>query len=437
MVKPSLTAVIRRLGHRPHFHNPAASMKKNSLHPGHKPDWLDETQASTELSMDIVGLDDDIFAPMNAQRGGGYGPLPLEPITSRPWSPLEETWSGRLSLQCFFYDAGLGTRASSHKPDPPERAAVLPDNERRRFRELLTVALNRVSVLENMVTEQSADLTLCRAQIADLCNKCNQQAAELQAAQIESERLTESVATIQATAIERECEAAAAKHQLEVSDSDRLALQAQLDGALSHSAELSQQLLEANMLLNDKETAVASTQEQFDRLNEAFAEAQSEKRELAALIEELKHRHGNELDDQRVRFEALLGRIKAVVAKRDQEIKRLEKTRSDLAGRYDSAVKSVEVLKNAQDQLQAKIDSRTGLIGLLESQLRAERETAERRIDELKAELQRVRSEHADAERALEEICKDITLLLPEFAARRGWTAKPRLEVATSQMRAA
>jgi chromosome segregation ATPase len=437
MVKPSLTAVIRRLGHRPHFHNPAASMKKNGLLPGHRPDWLDETPASTALTKDIVGLDDDIFAPMNAQRGGGHGPLPLEPITSRPWSPLGETWSGRLSLQCFFHDAGLGTMASSRKPDPPERIGVLPDNERRRFRELLTVALNRVSVLENMVTEQSADLTLCRAQIADLCNKCNQQAAELRAAQNESERLTESVAALQQTAIEQESEAAAAMHKLGLSDNDRLALQAQLDDALNHSAELSQRLLEANMLLNDKETAVASTQEQFDRLNEAFAETQAEKGELAGLIEELKHRHRDELNDQRERFEALLGRMKIVVAKRDQEIKRLEKARANLAGQYNGVVKSVEVLKSAQDQLQAKIDSRTGLIGLLESQLRAERETAERRIDELNAELRRVRAEHADAEHALEEICKDITLLLPEFAVRRARTGKPRLEVATPQMKAA
>ena len=412
-------------------------MKENGILLGHKVGRLDEKPASTELTKNIVGLDDDIFAPMNAQRGGGYGALPLDPITSRPWSPLEETWSGRFSLQCFFHDAGLGARASSGTPGRPEGIDVLPDDERQHFRELLTVALNRVSVLENTVTEQSADLTLCRAQIADLCNIRNQQAAELQAAQNETERLTESVAALQETAIERESEAAAAMHKLRLSDNDRLALRAQLDDALNYSTELSQRLLEVNMLLNDKETAVASTQEQFDRLNEAFTETQAEKRELAALIEELKHRHRNELNDQRARFEGVLGRIKIVVAKRDQEIKRLEKAHSNLAGRYDGLVKSVGALESKQQQMQAKIDSRTGLIELLESQLRAERETAERQIDESNAALQRVRSEHAVAERALEEICKDIALLLPELAVRRSRIGKPRFEVATSHMKAA
>jgi chromosome segregation ATPase len=151
----------------------------------------------------------------------------------------------------------------------------------------------------------------------------------------------------------------------------------------------------------------------------------------------LKHRHRHELNDQRARFEGVLGRIKIVVAKRDQEIKRLDKARSNLAGRYDGLVKSVGALESAQQQMQAKVDSRTRLIELLESQLRAERETAERKIDESNAELQRVRSEHAVAERALEEICKDIALLLPELAVRRSRIGKPRFEVATSHMKAA
>ena len=437
MVKPSLTTVIRRLGNRPHFHNPAPSMKKNGLLLGHKVGRLDDKPASTELTKRIVGLDDDIFAPTVAQRGGGYGPLPLDPITSRPWSPLEETWSGRFSLQCFFHDAGLAARASSGTPGRPEGIDVLPDDERQHFRELLTAALNRVSALENTVTEQFADLTLCRAQIADLCNMRNQQAAELQAAQNESERLTESVAALHEAAIERESEIATAMHKLMLSDNDRLALRAQLDNATSYSTELSQRLLEVNMLLNDKETAVASNQEQFDRLNEAFTETQVEKRELAALIEELKHRHRHELDDQRARFKGLLDRIKIVVAKRDQEIKGLENARANLAARCDGLVKSVGALESAQQQLQAQIDSRTTFIGLLESQLRAERETAKRQIDELNAELERVRSEHAVAERALEEICKDIALLLPELAVRRSRIGKPRLEIATSHMKAA
>ena len=130
----------------------------------------------------------------------------------------------------------------------------------------------------------------------------NQQAAELQAAKNESERLSESVSALQATAAERESEAAAAQQELMLSGNERLAMQAQLDDSLNYSAELSQRLLEVNMQLNDKETAIASTQEQFDRLNEAFAEVHAEKRELAALVEELKDRYRNELHDQRARL---------------------------------------------------------------------------------------------------------------------------------------
>ena len=413
-------------------------MKNNGFLLGQELGRLDDRPASTEPAKSIVGLDDDVFAPPEAQCGGGYGPLPLDPITSRPWSPLEETWSGRLSLQCFFHDAGLGAGASSGStPGRPERINVLPDDERQRFRELLTVALNRVSVLENTVAEQSAELTLRGTQIADLCDIRDQQAAELQAAHDENDRLTESIAALQEAAIKRESEGAAAMHKLRLSDNDRLALRAQLDNATRYSTELSQQMLEVNMMLNDKETAAASNQERFDRLNEAFTETQVEKRNLGALVEELKHRHRNELNDQRARFEGLLGQIKIVVAKRDQEIKGLKKARSDLAGRCDGLVESVGALESAQQQMQAKIDSRTRLIELLESQLRAQRETAERQIDGLSAELQRLRSEHAAAERALEEICKDIALLLPGLAVRRSRISKPRFVVATSHMKAA
>ena len=412
-------------------------MKSNSQTHDRRPSWRDARPAATESTKSIVGLDDDIFAPANAQRAKAQGPLPLGPITSRPWSPLDESWSGKLSLQCFFHDAGLGVGASSNTLSQPERTDVPHDDERQRFRELLAVALNRVSVLENTVTEQSADLALCRAQIADLCDMRNQQAAELQAAKNEIEQLTESAAAFQAEAAERESEVADALHRLTLADNDRAASQTQLDDTLNHSAGLSQRLLEVNMLLNDRETAIASKQEQFDRLNEALVEVEAEKRELEIVVDDLRHQHRHELKAQSARFEALLGRIKVVVAKRNEEIQSLKDAHSALEGRCNELVKSIEVMKSAEQRLQAKIDSRTGLVGILESQLRAEREHAERTIDELKAELQRVRSDHAGAERTLEEICKDITLLLPEFAARRNWGAKPRFEVAASQMQAA
>jgi chromosome segregation ATPase len=413
-------------------------MNKHDFLLGHGSAWRGKSPASTEQPKRVVGLDDEIFAPAGTHQGGGQGPLPLEPITGRPWSPLEETWSGDLNLQCFFQDAGLaGKAAPDRQPRLPEELNNLSGGERQRFRELLAAALNRVGVLENIVTEQSAELSLCRSQIADLCGRNKEQAVDLQAAQDESMRLTETIVALERTVAERETEVADANRKLALAEGERQESQVKLSGAMKRTTELSQRLLEANILANDKDTATASIHEQIDNLQEALARAQAEKRELAGEIEEINHTHRGALADQRERFEELLGQIKVALAKRDHDIKRLEKARAALAKRCDGLAKSIEVLKCSELQLLAKIDSRGSLVGILESQLRSEREIAERRAGELTAELQRVRAEHAASERALEEICRDITFLLPEFSTQFGRINKPGLVVAASRMKAA
>jgi len=404
---------------------------------GHKFSRLDEKSASTGLNKNIAKFDHDIRAPWSPTRAGDDGHLPKQQLTNTSWATRDETWDASRSLECFFQHAGLVGRASSGAPRVPAVVDASRDEECQRYKELLGVALNRVGMLEKIVAEQSAKLTRYFSQVADLSNKRNQRAAELEAAQEENNRLTESLVTLQETANQRDTELAVAIEKLTSCDNDRLALQTQLDNALKDSMELSEQLLDVNMMLNDRETSAASTQEQLDRLTAALTEAQAQKRELAALIEEIKRRHCNGMNEQRARFEDLLGQAKGAVAKRDQELKELEAAHSILAGRYDCVVGSVGALENAHQQMQDKIDAQARLIEALESELDASRETAERQIDKSNAELQRMRAEHAVAEHALEEICKDISLLLPDLAMRRNRTGKPRYEIAMSLMKAA
>jgi hypothetical protein len=131
-------------------------------------------------------------------------------------------------------------------------------------------------------------------------------------------------------------------------ESDLFLLKANAEKAVEESTKLSRRLLEVTVTLNDKATTVSSAHQKLDAILAGLIKEQSKAPKSAASPEVPKALPRPSTQDQ-----------------------------EDL------------------DRMQAEINSQARKIEILEEQLKTDRMTAKRTIDELDAELQRERLQHA------------------------------------------
>jgi chromosome segregation ATPase len=105
------------------------------------------------------------------------------------------------------------------------------------------------------------------------------------------------------------------------------------------------------------------------------------------------------------------------LAERDAQIKELEESNTSLTERNTELSRGVGTRESAYERAQEKIQAQDELIQMLESQIKATRETSELQIAELKAQLQREQLDRSMAEGALEAGRKDIARLLREISS--------------------
>jgi chromosome segregation ATPase len=375
-------------------------MRKFRFPADDNPDLPVTRSGSTRRGTNDVGLDDELFVPIDERIGG-----------ENREAPKRRT------------NFGHKTGKSNGLVDETDPSL---DADGRHWPKFLSAPRNRVSELEGRLTEQSAEITLRCTQIADLSNIRQQQDSELLNACDEIERLSEFIVVLQDTTTQHMTEAAATRQRLIYSDNEKLTLRVQLDKALKEYAELLQRLLTVETAFNNRELAITAAQEEVEQLQAMV------KRRLADAIEDTNQRYRNELNQQRAHFEDQIKKIEAVVEKRDMQIKSLDKSRAVLAKRYDDLAKTVDALENTYKHTQEKFESQDGQVEFLETILRVERETAERQIKELTDELQRERLEHSVAERASAAMRKNIVHLLPDLAARRNRSNAPERDTVKS-----
>jgi DNA repair exonuclease SbcCD ATPase subunit len=433
-------------------------MKEFSAHFGDRPNLTVNSLTSPRPSPANLELDDELFLPPNVHRGGGNRPVPERPFNSAPAAgkvsanggssgqpmpppaaplatPKAPPRSGSPPVSPGGPGQGNGVRqgnpVSVRQADPP----VDPDG--RRWPKLPPVPAVPVKAMENALSEQSAELALRCAQIADLCNIRQQQATELQIACDEIERLCGSIAELEATVAQRESDTTAAMQNLLHSEKEKMALRAQLEKAQQDSAGALQRLLGAETELNDKELAIASALERIEELKEQLAIKPEEIARIAEAVEEANQRHRSELNRRSMHFEEQIKKFEGMIADRDAEIKNLQVARAKADMRSDDFTRTIASLENEQQQVREKIDSRANHVEFLETVLQVEREETERKIAELTAELERARLQHSAAERATAEMRKGIVLLLPKLAARRTRPELPEQTTAITQTNAA
>ena len=244
---------------------------------------------------------------------------------------------------------------------------------------------NNISVLEETIAKQSAELNLRCTQVADLYNLQQRQANELQVACEEIDRLSSTISTLLEEATQQEIEAEATKKEIALLEAEKAALRAQLERSHADFRDASERLLCLETAFNDRETTLASALEKIESLNSELIAASADTFKIVAVTTGEKQRYRSELNQQKTSFEGRIKALESAASAQDGQIKNLEEVRARLAKRVE----------------------------ILETLRKSEREAAELKIKELTEELQHERLGYSGEQRALVALRKEAAPLLP------------------------
>ena len=394
----------------------------------------------------------------------------VDPV-SKTLRAFEEAKSERISLQNTLNSTRLTNSKLRDELNAVEKRATALETECGRLREMMVVAQQSVEALEATKTEHHAELVARRTQIADLQRRVQEQGNDLQITRDENHRITERAASADKRSVQLEGESQAAKQKAMLAEQERSSIQSALDKALAEYAQTARRLAE-----NDK--ALASAQVRLKTLEATLAEAQMERNRLSGALDEETQKHRDEMQALTARFDALQARadlsdnlleearqallarndeirafdqriseaaqnhgaaneraaqLEEELARRDIQLNELEQQRTTLTEQNQVLARAVTVREGAYNRAQEKIQAQTDLITLLESQLKATRESCDMQVEELQAQVQRERLERTMAEGALEAGRKDIARLLRELSSMQ---YRPGATQATSELQA-
>jgi chromosome segregation ATPase len=463
---------------------------------GRKPTLVVETPQPAPANAppkQVLELDQELFFPIASQLGGEnevvrnllidaeHKITELETIrtslgrlvspVSKALRAFEEAKTEKLSLQSVLNNTRIAYSKLREDLNNAEKKVATLDTECIRLREVLSVAQQSVAALEATKNEQSADLAARRAQISELQRLVQQQATDLQITRDESQRSSERAAVADRRMARLEAEAASASQKCMLAEQECATVQGLLDNALLEASHMSRRLI-------DLDKALAATQARLQAAEAASAEAQSERVRLTGALDEANERLRTETIAQNARLEALqarsqlserlldesrqtlaaradeisafdrrlveatlarsaietkFGQIEDMLAERDEQIKALEAARESLTEQNSDLARAVGTRESAYNRAQEKIQSQDELIQMLETQIRASRETAELQIEDLKAQLQREQLDRTMAEGALEAGRKDIARLLRELSSLKPGAVQEALLAARVQ----
>lgn len=224
-----------------------------------------------------------------------------------------------------------------------------------------------ISVLEDTIARQSAELHQRLTEVVQLYNVQQQHANELQTACDEIDRLNQIISALQEAAAQFKTDGAAAQDRIVLLESEKAALRAQLDRALHDSSELTQRLLAMEVAFNSREANIASALDQVEFLNKELASVSAERFKLVADVQSEKRRQRNTLNQQTSVLEDKIKTTETLASTQEMQIKHLEAVR----GKLDKRIQALEAL------------------------LKSEHEVAEIKIKRLTEELERNRSSHS------------------------------------------
>ena len=188
--------------------------------------------------------------------------------------------------------------------------------------------------LNEKLARQSAELNRRLTEILELHNVHQRQANELQDAHDEIDRLSQTVSALQEAVTQYQAGAAAAEDEIVLLESEKAALQAQLDGAFEESKTLADRVLAAEAAAKRKEENIASSLKQIDFLNAELMAASSERFKVVAAMQGEQRRQRSAFNQQKSMLEIRLQEKEALAATQAATIKQLEGVRDELDKRF-------------------------------------------------------------------------------------------------------
>jgi chromosome segregation ATPase len=276
------------------------------------------------------------------------------------------------------------------------------------------------TTLEKKIADQERELSMRCTQVADLYNLQERQAAELQVAYAEIERVNAAFEELQATATQHAMAAAERKKSATALSQENAVLRSKLEKALDDTTDLSKELLTVEALFNDREMIITSALEQADLLKAELAAAAAEQSKLTRAIGQTEQLHQDDRSRNTAIIDELNRRIETLFLDHGVQLK----TRDRLAKRSDDLAKVVAALESANGEANAKLAAQSEHTTFLETVLRVERETSEGKIKELTEKLERERLQRTAADRASSVARGEMAILLRHIARRQADAAE-------------
>ena len=177
----------------------------------------------------------------------------------------------------------------------------------------------------------------------------------MQDAYEELDHLSQTVSALQEAVTQYKVGAAAAEDKIILLESEKAALQAQLDGALEESKALAERVLAAEAAANRREENVASSIKQIEFLNAELMAASAERFKVVAAMQGEQRRQRSALNQQKSILEYRLQEKEALAATQEAKIKQLEGVRDEL----DKRVRVIEALLTSEREAAERKTKRT------------------------------------------------------------------------------
>jgi len=442
-----------------------------------KPDAAQRPQnrPSAVIETDNTDLDAELFGPIATQLGGeneavrnlllsaghkiseldaikdAFGKL-VDPV-QKALSAFEAEKNEKLKLQTLFGNARAAYAKLRTEFGAVEAKAASLEAEYARVRDELAVTQQNLHAIEEGKTEQAAELLARHAQIADLQRCIQQEAAELRSTREESRRFNERLLAADKRIVDFEANNEALRQKLVLSDKERGFLQSSLEQATAESLRVSRRLSEI-------ESALSASQDRLRAAEGSFHQAERERTRLAAALDDAGERFQNEINAQRMRFDALqartstteqlldearralttrseeargferrlaeatltrnvvedkLGQIETALSERDNQISDHSQARATLTEQNAALVKAVKVRDQALSRADEKMKIMEDRVRFLEDELKSAQQASTQQIDDVKAALHHEQIERSVMEGALEASRKDNARLLREL----------------------
>jgi chromosome segregation ATPase len=147
-----------------------------------------------------------------------------------------------------------------------------------------------ISVLENTIARQSAELNLRLTEVLELYNAQNRQANEAQIAHEEIARLREVISALQGTIAQQKADGLTSQTKITDLENERALLRSQLNEAHRESKALTNRMLAMQTAFDLSKTNAASALEQIQYLKSELATAAAERFRLVAAVQSEKRR---------------------------------------------------------------------------------------------------------------------------------------------------